>query len=266
MQTTSGAGTGSVRRIELSLAVLFVLLTVGVAVIVFQSARAAFAADSGCEASTPYPGDQSTAPDPEIESETLDEAQAGPATVSEQTLAQKRAEFSSITRPAFWRNESVVNPSAYSPADLARIQQGLPPIGKDGYPMELHHIQPLSQGGSNDPSNLRPMTRTAHRLGPNFRLNHPLQGCPDLEPNDQRTPDSSAGKVIVQENYAQATTVQVCFGDGTPCQSKTIPRGAGVFTYPITHPYATIGDYTQRATLSEYGSYSEAVTHRVATC
>lgn len=36
--------------------------------------------------------------------------------------------------------------------------------------MELHHIRPLSQGGANDLSNLRAMTR-----GDNYRLNHPLE-------------------------------------------------------------------------------------------
>lgn len=50
---------------------------------------------------------------------------------------------------------------------------GKAPIGDDGFPVELHHKVPLSRGGTNDFSNLEPLTRTGHRLGGNFRRNHP---------------------------------------------------------------------------------------------
>jgi hypothetical protein len=55
------------------------------------------------------------------------------------------------------------------------MMAGKPPIGSDGFPMELHHETPLSKGGSNDASNLTPMTRTDHRLGDNYKLNHPSE-------------------------------------------------------------------------------------------
>jgi hypothetical protein len=39
--------------------------------------------------------------------------------------------------------------------------------------MELHHLSPLANGGSNLFENMSPMTRTDHRIGGNFRINHP---------------------------------------------------------------------------------------------
>jgi hypothetical protein len=47
------------------------------------------------------------------------------------------------------------------------MKSGQPPIGDDGYPMELHH----PNGSSSEPP--LPMTRTDHRLGENYLLNHP---------------------------------------------------------------------------------------------
>jgi hypothetical protein len=53
------------------------------------------------------------------------------------------------------------------------MEQGKPPIGSDGYPMELHHVKSLAEGGTNDLTNLRPLTRSEHRLGSNYKRNHP---------------------------------------------------------------------------------------------
>lgn len=39
--------------------------------------------------------------------------------------------------------------------------------------MEVHHILPLYMGGGNGFDNLTHMTRTEHRLGDNFKDNHP---------------------------------------------------------------------------------------------
>jgi RHS repeat-associated protein len=86
-----------------------------------------------------------------------------------------RAEFNSVVRPQFWKSEATGNAEAYSSADLARMANGKPPIGSDGFPMELHHDVPLKDGGTNDASNLKPMTRTDHRLGANYKVNHPDQ-------------------------------------------------------------------------------------------
>jgi hypothetical protein len=92
-------------------------------------------------------------------------------TVTGDALAQARSDFAAV-RAQYWRDEAASNPDAYSAENLARMQQGRPPIGDDGYPMELHHDPPLSRGGTNDPATLRPMTRTQHRLGGNYKLNH----------------------------------------------------------------------------------------------
>jgi hypothetical protein len=40
-------------------------------------------------------------------------------------------------------------------------------IGPDGYPMELHHVDQTPNGG------IQPLSRTDHRLGPNYKKNHP---------------------------------------------------------------------------------------------
>lgn len=70
-------------------------------------------------------------------------------------------------RAAYWRAESSANSAAYGADDLARMRAGRAPIGADGHPMELHHADGTPNGG------LSPMTRTDHRLGENYRKNHP---------------------------------------------------------------------------------------------
>ncbi|MFL5348076.1 MAG: HNH endonuclease signature motif containing protein [Hyalangium sp.] len=92
--------------------------------------------------------------------------------VSGDELAKLRREFEAV-KSRFWKNEAAVNPGAYSPENLARMRAGKPPIGPDGYPMELHHKVPLAEGGTNSFENLEIKTRTDHRLGPNYKQNHP---------------------------------------------------------------------------------------------
>ncbi len=70
-------------------------------------------------------------------------------------------------REAFWKAEAKNNPQQYTPENLARMEEGRPPIGPDGYPMELHHVDRTPEGG------VTPMSRTDHRLGPNYKINHP---------------------------------------------------------------------------------------------
>ena len=60
-----------------------------------------------------------------------------------------------------------LHPEKYGAADRARMEKGKPPIGPDGHPIELHHVDRTPNGG------LDPMTRTDHRLGGNFKKNHP---------------------------------------------------------------------------------------------
>lgn len=76
-------------------------------------------------------------------------------------------------RKAFWKAEAANNPNNYSAADLARMREGKPPIGSDGHPMELHHQDGTPEGA------IEPMTRTDHRLGDNYRKNHPWVGGSD---------------------------------------------------------------------------------------
>jgi hypothetical protein len=92
--------------------------------------------------------------------------------VSGEELEKLRKEFEA-TKSKFWKHEAGSRPSAYSPEDLARMKQGKPPVGSDGFPMELHHKVPLAEGGTNAFENLAPLTRTEHRLGLNYKLNHP---------------------------------------------------------------------------------------------
>jgi hypothetical protein len=47
------------------------------------------------------------------------------------------------------------------------MQDGGAPKGPDAHPMELHHVDRTPQGG------VKPMSRTEHRLGENFKKNHP---------------------------------------------------------------------------------------------
>ena len=81
------------------------------------------------------------------------------------SAAELRRVFNNSVRPTYWKAAAADDAEAWSPSNLARMEKGQAPIGADGYPMELHHKIPLSEGGTNDFSNLEPMTRTDHRLG-----------------------------------------------------------------------------------------------------
>lgn len=70
-------------------------------------------------------------------------------------------------RETFWKTEAKNNSGKYSPENLERMKEGKPPIGSDGYPVELHHVDRTPEGG------VQPMTRTDHRLGDNYKKNHP---------------------------------------------------------------------------------------------
>jgi hypothetical protein len=87
-------------------------------------------------------------------------------------LKMLRQNFNTV-KPKFWKREAATRPGAHSAENLVRMQEGKPPIGADGYPMELHHKIPIAEGGTNAFDNLRMMTRTEHRLGSNYKTNHP---------------------------------------------------------------------------------------------
>ena len=52
------------------------------------------------------------------------------------------------------------------------IKNGTAAIGWDGLPMEVHHILPRTDGGSNSYNNYRIMARSDHRLKDNYCINH----------------------------------------------------------------------------------------------
>jgi hypothetical protein len=101
--------------------------------------------------------------------------------ISKKELKAKRDEFNREVKPAFWRKEAeerkyeseLKGGKKYTADDLARMRRGQPPVAKDGKSAELHHKEPLSQGGSNAFSNLKPLSRADHRGSGNYCRNHP---------------------------------------------------------------------------------------------
>jgi RHS repeat-associated protein len=97
---------------------------------------------------------------------------AGASRVTGDALKTARREFERA-KPDRWKFEAATNMERYSAEQIADMAKGKAPIGTDGYRMELHHQTPLAEGGSNTFDNLLPMTRTDHRLGANYKANHP---------------------------------------------------------------------------------------------
>ncbi|HEY3281081.1 MAG TPA: polymorphic toxin-type HINT domain-containing protein [Armatimonadota bacterium] len=83
-----------------------------------------------------------------------------------------RRQFENVVKPAYWKWISK-QPGPWTDEEIALMRQGMPPTGPDGFPLEVHHLEPLANGGTNDFSNLTINSRTNHRIGPNLRLNHP---------------------------------------------------------------------------------------------
>ncbi len=136
-------------------------------------AAGAAAAAAALEISTPATPPQNDEPERDERCEPEDEdGQRRPP-------VEVRREFDNKIRSQYWKREAITNAGNYSADELAGMRRhGVPPTGIDGHPMEVHHLRPISQGGSNHPSNLQGMTRTEHRLGPNYKINHPrLDGC-----------------------------------------------------------------------------------------
>ena len=100
------------------------------------------------------------------------ESDCAPTRVTGDALAKARQEFEAM-KPKAWMEEAARNPQEYTPEQLARMNNGQAPIGEDGFPMEIHHRTPLAEGGENSMDNFDFMTRTDHRLGPNYKGNHP---------------------------------------------------------------------------------------------
>jgi len=85
---------------------------------------------------------------------------------SKKTSKIDRAVFKK-EREAFWKTEAKTNPGKYGSENLAKMKKGRSPTGSDGHPTELHHVDRTPDGG------LKTMTRTDHRLGENYKKNHP---------------------------------------------------------------------------------------------
>jgi hypothetical protein len=102
-------------------------------------------------------------------------------------LVRLRNDFDKVVRPDYWKNyvkmidDGVVsNPfgkiaqqaTTYNRHgkkvggavvdNIERMRKGLPPIGQDGFPVNLHHIKPLRYGGSNAFDNLMPILQSIH--------------------------------------------------------------------------------------------------------
>ena len=72
-------------------------------------------------------------------------------------------------------------PYANTEENRAKTAAGKPPIGTDGHPVELHHPD-------QDPNKpVQEMTRTEHRLGENYKKNHPHLGPININRSKFRT-------------------------------------------------------------------------------
>jgi hypothetical protein len=98
--------------------------------------------------------------------------QAKPERVTGEELAKRRREFNAM-RPKLWKEEAEKNPQKYTTEQLDQIRRGETPIGSDGKPMEIHHKIPLTEHGTNTYDNFMFGPRQNHRIGPNFKKNHP---------------------------------------------------------------------------------------------
>lgn len=103
--------------------------------------------------------------------------------VTGQALIVLRAEFEQVTKPGYWREYvgqidegAIANPFGRGEANLSRMRQGLPPIGPDGKSVPLHHIRPLSRGGTNSFDNLVPFNQTTHQRYTKLLHNEPFPG------------------------------------------------------------------------------------------
>jgi hypothetical protein len=69
------------------------------------------------------------------------------------------------------------NEGGSAPIDnLRRMERGDPPIGSDGWPVQLHHKVPLKAGGTNDYDNLLPFTQTTHSRASRILHKEPYPG------------------------------------------------------------------------------------------
>ena len=70
-------------------------------------------------------------------------------------------------RRQYWNDQLEQDPGRFSPRNQRRVGKGQSPIGPDGHPTELHHPDK-----ANKPFSVQEMSRTDHRLGDNYGINH----------------------------------------------------------------------------------------------
>jgi RHS repeat-associated protein len=92
--------------------------------------------------------------------------------VTGEALEKARKEFNAV-KPRAWMEEAARNPKKYTDKQLEAMRVGRAPVGSDNFTMEVHHRTPLAEGGANTYDNFEFLTRTDHRLGENYKLNHP---------------------------------------------------------------------------------------------
>ena len=104
--------------------------------------------------------------------------------VTGQPLAGLRAQFEGVAKPGYWKQYArqiddgvISNPFGRGEANLSRMRQGLPPVGPDGRSVPLHHIRPLSRGGTNEFENLVPFNQTTHQRFTKLLHNEPFEGA-----------------------------------------------------------------------------------------
>gem|GEM_PF-5512860 len=88
--------------------------------------------------------------------------------IDAQTAAGKEPSWSTV-RSRYWKNEANANPYDWSADNLARMKNGLAPKDSEGYPFELHHIDPVWNGGRNVIENLQALTRRMHAAVDRYR-------------------------------------------------------------------------------------------------
>ena len=81
-----------------------------------------------------------------------------------------------------------------TPANRERMQEGKPPIGRDGKPAEIHHEGQKANGP------VREMTRTEHRGKGNFGKNHPNKGPSQIDRNQAARQRRKHWKEKAKEN------------------------------------------------------------------
>ena len=97
--------------------------------------------------------------------------------VTKKTKAGKDPSWSTV-RQRVWKNEAYYNPMGYTSENLARMRQGKAPLvlypeNGELYSMELHHVVPRREHGSNEIHNLLILPPWEHDKRDPFRIFKP---------------------------------------------------------------------------------------------